>query len=360
MIDWHSSMQQTYEFYEVDPGTWKDKMRLSNILSCKIDRDLNTNTLENATIETTEVLGECYIRIYMIVIQNGVRYREALGTFMVQTPSVTFDGKVRKISMDAYSPLIELKDQYPPIGYTVAKNQNIMDNVCALTKEHMRAPVIPVKDASDTLQSNFTAESNETWLGYLIALMNNTKYSYALDEFGRVLFSPKQETDALQPRWTYSDDDDSILLPSATDDYDLYGIPNVVEVVYSGQDAKGNSLILESRVVNDNPDSPTSTVTRGREVVYRETSPSINGIPDQTYIDQYAKQLLKDLNSVEHTVSYTHGYCPVRVGDCVRLNYKRAGLTDIKAKVITQSIKCSSGCTVTETAVYTSNLWKEA
>lgn len=359
MIDWCSSMKQTYEFYEVDPGTWKDKKRLSKILSCSINRDLDTSTLETASIDSTEVLGECYVRVYLIAIQNGISYKVPLGTFLVQTPSVSFDGKVKSISMDAYSPLIELKDKYPPIGFTVAKNQNIMNNVCSLTSENLRAPVVPVKDTTDTLNSNFTAENSENWLDYNISLMNNTKYRYDLDEIGRVLFAPEQDVVSLQPKWTYTDDNSSILYPDISDKYDLYGIPNVVEVIYSGQDAKGASIILEARVVNDNPDSPTSTVARGREVVYRETSPSISGIPDQAYINQYATQLLKNLNSIEHTISYSHGYCPVRIGDCVRLNYEKAGIKDVKAKVITQSIKCTSGCVVTETAVYTSNLWKE-
>jgi hypothetical protein len=67
--------------------------------------------------------------------------------------------------------------------------------------------------------------------------------------------------------------------------------------------------------------------------------------------------MLDDLSTIEYTVSYTHGYCPVRVGDCVRLNYARAGITDIKAKVISQSIKCESGCSATEKASFTTKLW---
>ena len=75
---------------------------------------------------------------------------------------------------------------------------------------------------------------------------------------------------------------------------------------------------------------------------------------------EYAERLLRELSSVEYKVSYSHGYCPVRVGDCVRLNYKRAGIADIKAKVISQSIPCEPGCTVDETAVFTTKLWGDA
>ena len=113
-----------------------------------------------------------------------------------------------------------------------------------------------------------------------------------------------------------------------------------------------------ARIVNDDPNSPTSTVNRGREILYRETSPNIQGIPSVEQINEYAEALLEELSSVEYQVSYKHGYCPVRVGDCVRLNYERADLKDVKAKVISQSINCETSCSVDETAVFTRKLWK--
>ena len=134
--------------------------------------------------------------------------------------------------------------------------------------------------------------------------------------------------------------------------HDLYGIPNVVEVVCSTGVKE-----YTARVVNDDPNSPTSTVNRGREILYRDTEPNLPGFPTEEQIDEYAKYLLETLSSVEYQVSYTHGYCPVRVGDAVRLNYKKAGLDNIKAKVISQSIKCENGCSVNETAVFTKKLW---
>ena len=359
MVDWCSSMTQTFEFYEVDPGTWKDKKRIKTLTSARISRDLQSNTLETASFNSTEMFGECYIRVYLIAIQNGIRHKIALGTFLVQTPSKTFNGKVNSITVDAYSPLLELSDVKPPLGFTIMKNQNIMNNVADLTMENLRAPVVKATGVSKEMYADFTAEPDESWLDYLVAAMQTADYSYSLDEMGRVLFSPSQSTASLQPVWTYDDDNSSILYPDVTDDFDLYGVPNTVEVIYSGQDATGESLVLYSTVVNDKPDSPVSTVARGRKVVYRDTSPSIDGIPDQEYLDLYAEKLLSELSSVQHKISYSHGYCPVRYGDCVRLNYERAGLKGVKAKVITQDIDCTSGCKVTETAVYTTNLWKE-
>ena len=82
------------------------------------------------------------------------------------------------------------------------------------------------------------------------------------------------------------------------------------------------------------------------------------GDPTQNKIDEYAEQLLREMSSLEYTISYTHGYCPVRVGDCVRFDYNRFGLKDTKAKVISQSIKCEPGCPVSEKAVFTVKLWR--
>ena len=353
MPDWSLSMQQTYEYYIVNPETWKDTRQINVVKSSTINRDSEAETLGSATFEVTESVGECYIRVYLITIQNGVKEKHALGTFLVQTPATNFDGKIRNISMDAYTPLLELKEKQPPIGYAIIKSKNtendesIMEHAYKLTQEATRAPVVPA--SCDTkLVNDFVAETNDTWLSFISDLIKNAKYKLALDELGRVLYAPEQDTASLQPVWTYDDSNSSILYPSISMDHDLYGIPNVVEVIYSN-----DSKQFYSKVSNDDENSPTSTVNRGREIIYRVTDPGFVGIPTSNQLDEYAERLLKELSTIEYTITYTHGYCPVRLGDCVRLDYKRAGLKDIKAKVISQSIKCEPGCPVTEKAVFT-------
>lgn len=351
MVNWFESMQQTFEYYLVDPITWKDKKQLNNVKSCTIDRDYETATLGSATIDVTESTGECYVRVYLITIQNGVRERHPLGTFLVQTPSTSFDGKVKDISLDVYTPLLELKENPPPIGYSILKGENIMDWAYRLVREKARAPV--VKASSDeTLYYDFVANTDDTWLTYLTDLIANAKFEFGLDELSRILFLPKQDTASLQPVITFDDGNSSILYPDFSMSHDLYGIPNVVEVIYSSDKAN-----YYSRIVNDDPNSPISTVNRGREITHRVTNPELSGIPAQGQIDEYAKQLLRELSTLEYTVTYKHGYYPVRLGDCVRLNYERAEIKNVKAKVISQSIKCEPGCPVTEKAVFTEKLW---
>lgn len=351
MPNWTETMQQTFEYYIVDPGTWKDVRPINNVIDSKISRDNETETLGSLTMNIGEPLGECYVRIYMITIQNGVREKHPLGTFIIQTPSYGFDGKVKTVTMDAYTPLLELKENPPPLGYSILEGENVMEIAYRLVRDNVRAPVVKVED-DETLYYDFVANTEDTWITFVYDLIANAKYTLGLDELGRVLFLPKQDTASLQPVWTYDDGNSSILMPKIDVKQDLYGIPNVVEVIYSN----GNNNFY-AKVVNDDINSPISTVNRGREIIYRETNPTAMGNPTKEQIEAYAEQLLKNLSALEYRVTYTHGYCPVRIGDCVMLNYEKAGLKNVKAKVVSQTIECTPGCPVTETAIFTNKLW---
>ena len=353
MIDWTSTMQQTYEFYIVDPISWKDTKLIRNVKSCTINRDSTAETLGSASLSMTEIIGECYVRIYLITIQNGVKEKHPLGTYLVQTPSSSYDGRIEDITMDAYTPLLELKEKQPPLGFTIEKKTNEAIRTAAhrLAQEYSRAPVVPAKSTTK-LTSNFTAGTDDTWLSFINDLAASDKYKFDLDEMGRILFSPIQKLEALQPVCTFDDGNRSILYPEVNIEHDIYGIPNVVEVTC----VSGNAIYY-SKAVNDDENSPTSIINRGREITRRVDNPNLAGVTNQSQVDEYAKQVLKDLSTIEYTITYTHGYRPVRIGDCVKLNYVRAGLREVKAKVISQSIKCEPGCPVTEKAIFTKKLW---
>lgn len=351
MTDWSKSMTQTFEYYTVNPTTWKDVDLLKNVKTSTITRDSSAETLGSASFDIDDKIGECYIRVYLKVIQNGITERVPLGTFLLQTQSSTFNGKRETTSISAYTPLIELKENPPDLGYSLFKGENVMSNAKMIIREHARAPVIPVSSGV-TLYGDFVANSDDTWLSFLSDLIANAKYEFGLDELGQILFLPKQDAMALQPAWTFTSDNSSILHTGMSIERDLYGIPNILQVIYTK-----NNEHFESIVKNTDPNSPVSIQNRGREITKRITDPDIGGIPTKDMVDEYAKSMLKSLSTLQYTISYVHGYCPVRVGDCIRFMYPEAGLKDVKAKIISQSISCEPGCPVTEKATYTVKLW---
>ena len=357
MPNWTASMTRTYEFYLVDPNTWANTKLLDTVKTASISRDVNTETLGSSSFDVTDSVGEGYVRTYLKTVQNGVTETHPLGTHLVQTPSSSFDGRSQSMSMDGYTPLLELKEKKPPVGYYIPKGSNALQFAYQLTRENVRAPIIKpsgIDNDKYKLTYDFVAGIDDTWLVYLKDLLSDIQYEFVLDEMGRIGFAPTQNLTALQPVWTYNDDNSSILYPELTMSRDLYGIPNVIEVIYS----KGDTT-LYSRITNTDKNSPVSIPRRGREIVHRVTNPELpGGEPSQRQLDEYSELLLEALSSIEYTVTYTHGYCPVRLGDCVRLNYTRAGINNVKAKVISQNIGCTAECPVSETAVFTQKLWE--
>ena len=350
MPDWTKPMIQTFEFFKVDGRTWKDTEKLDTVLSASITRDSDAETLGSARFTVTGELEECYIRTYLLTEQGGIKERFPLGTHLAQTPSQSFNGKYQSMSLDAYTPLIELKENPPPLGYAIPSGTNIIAKAKALVQSHARSPVV-AGESSTTLDSYFIANANDKWLSFLKDLLANADSHFEVDETGRIIFAQNQDARSMQPVWIYSDDNSSILLPSITVERDLYGIPNVVEVVFSN-----GSQNFTAIAKNENPLSPISTVARGREIIHRETKPELLYATTQAQVNAYAKQLLRDLSCLEYTVSYSHGFCPVRVGDCVRLNYTAAGIEGINARVVSQTINCATGCTVQEKAKFSISL----
>lgn len=352
MPDWTRSMRQTYEYYIVDPGTWLDKEKIDNVESCSITRDIDSETLGNASLTCKDEYADKYIRSYLVTIQNGLREKTCLGTHLYETPGSSYTASRKSSSQDGYTPLIELKETMPPLGYSIQEGANILSLAGMLVRQQARAPVIMTTDDAK-LNEAFVANTDDTYLSFLRDLISNADYDFALDELGKILFEKRQKLASLRPVWAYTDGNSSILYPQLEVQRDLYGIPNVVEVVYSPSD--GSPMF--ARAVNDDPGSEVSTVRRGREVTYRESNPDVVQGITQPQLMAYAKNLLREKSALEYTITYRHGYAPVTIGDCVLLNYETAGLKNVKAKITRQVINCTNGCPVDETAVFTKQLW---
>ena len=355
MPDWTKSMEQTYEFFKVDPNTWKETEQIRTITSCTVSRDLSQDTLGSASLNSSVDLGECYVRIYLVTRQNRIKERFCLGTFLTQTPEFNYDGRISDLSIDCYTPLLELKDNPPPLGYTVFKDTNTMSKAYDIIHENCRAPVSLLGEKErHTLIQDFVSDTDDTWLSFTKDLIANADYEFGLEDDCSIVFEKIQDVKSLQPMYTFSDDNSSLLGPSIKDKRDLYGIPNTLEMLYTTDTNDYYYITVE----NNDPNSEISVQRRGRRVTVRVDNPSFPGNPTEEEFRQYAKQYLKKLSTLEHTVTFTHGFVPeVRLGTCVRLNYTRAGLTNIRARITSQTIKCETGCTVDATATYTTELW---
>ena len=372
-VDWTKSMQQTFEFYTVDPNNWYDDQKLENIISCDLTHDLTSDKRGNASISVTEPLPESYIRTYLVVAQAGYMHKICLGTYLYMTSSDSFDGMKHNITMTGYTPMVELEEKLPPLGFHVIGITNrkhsgnapmVTEAVKDIVTTYTRCEIENRTVIQKPLLNDFVAGTNDNFLTVINNILNASslqQYILTVDEWGTIIVKDKPVLEDAIPTYIYTDDNSSILLPSLDTNDDIYGIPNVVEVLYTGDKRLPAIRVI---VKNEDPTSIVSIPARGREIAKRFT---INNIaaPVNDYseaavraqVTAQAERLLEAASTINKTISYSHGYCDVKVGDTVLINYERAGVTGIRAKVVSQRISCKPGCQVDEQAVYTKKLW---
>lgn len=376
-IDWTKGMQQTFEYFKVNPSTWNDYEQITTVISSNITKDTDSEMRGHASIETTEPLDECYIRTYMAVRQNGIKQRICLGTHLYMVQSDSFNGMNHQYNYTGYTPLVELREKLIPLGYSVTGVTGeingkvapmLSDEIATLIRQNSRVKLENRVKVEEPLLNNFVAGTTDNILTVVNNLLNASslqQYQVTVDEFGTVCIKEAISVYNERHVFEYTDDNSSILMADIDLASDLSSIPNVLEVIYAG-DANKDIGAVRVVVRNEDPNSVVSTVSRGREVWNRVVISNIGSpydkseITRQVVVDQVTNQayrLLEDASTIRKTIQYEHGYCDVEVGDTVLFNYKRAGLIGIKAKVVSQTITCKPGCKVSEMAVYTKKLW---
>ena len=342
---------RTYEYYFVDPATWLDAGRATGITGGSMAWNLEDDQLGSATFlaDADAGLDDRYVRVYMVIEQDGVRERFALGTWLVECPEEQFDGARESVEATGYTPLRELADVKMPPGYPCAGDAAV--NAAAVMSGRMRAPVLAL-GISARLDGSFAAGADESALDYCLSMLSAADLRPMLDGMGRVSFAPVRDAASMRPVWTFRDDDASVLLPDLSHKSGLRDVRNVARVVYSTATGR-----LVGEAVNDDPASPASTVSRGRELTLVVTSPDLPENPTQVQVDALAARLLREDSASTHEFKFSHGFVPdVTVGCAVELDYTRAGKHAV-ALVTEQHMEFDEAATVECRAVFSEQVW---
>ena len=344
MADWKRGMQRTFEFYRVSPDTWGDIERLSTITDADITRDSDLATQGSASFSMDAFGGEMYVRTYLVTVQDGVREAWPLGTHLLISDGEDFDGMRASRTVEGYTPLKELADDMPPLGFTLPAGTG-MARIESLLGFHARMPV-GESDIQYASEEPYTADpDSDSWLSFITGWLAKAGCFIDIDERGNAAIAPMQDARSLAPCFTFDDGNSSILQPAATLDSNMPDVPNKVEIVHSS--AEGS---LSCELSDDSEDSQTSTTGRGRTVLHRESSPELPDNPTQADVDDAARRLLRKLAATQYEVRFTHAYVPgLRPGMAVRLAYSRMGL-DVIAVIASQTIHCTPACQVECTA----------
>lgn len=107
-----------------------------------------------------------------------------------------------------------------------------------------------------------------------------------------------------ETQFSYMTDENSLVLPDASQFNDFFNVPNVVIRYLDHPDGEP----LRSVFVNDNPNSPVSTVRRGRRIVDVE---SVDDIADQGTLDEYTKRYAIEKSQVFDSVYLNTALMPM-------------------------------------------------
>jgi hypothetical protein len=171
---------------------------------------------------------------------------------------------------------------------------------------------ISVAEGSPILSQAIIAESNENNLSMAEKILNTINWRLKLDGYGSIRIEPYSS----EPVEVFGTTLNDIVETHISVQYDWFNCPNVFRAIMDDTYAVAR---------DDNPYSPLSTVSRGREIWLDETDCNLN---QNETLEDYAQRRLGELQQVSTSVKYDRRFMPdIYPSDVITLNYPVQGVT---------------------------------
>ena len=339
MIDFSKPYTSEWKVVSVDPDTWDDGDEVPGVYSVSISRDGTDSIplLETASLEVDgdiqSFFTEGWYRILLIAIQDLVYERYPLSTVLFQRSNDVIS-KGRKIAgSSVLRPLADRKCVGSDYKYA-PKGVNGANWVTELISQHSPGPVYMVGDGFK-LSDPVTFSPGTSYLEMVWKVLDVGKWCLMLDGDGGVTVCERPK----EPDYVFDKDAMKNVLPSVSRSLAYDEVCNR----YYAIDKTGNVEIAENHETN----SVLSYENRGRWVDYVDTSPKrING--ETLY--SYARRRLEEESTLVQSYSYTREYIPGIVPFSLISGVVPEYGIDGELRVLSQTVNCSKGVTVSETA----------
>lgn len=313
-MNWAKGYSASYYLSIIDKNTMRDIDR-REIISGSIVRS-DSELRESADIDCRgyDSKTEQYIRIWLDARQGGDSSHIPLFTGLATSPTHQYSGRVKSSTLQCYSILKVAQDVMLPRGWyapTDARGGDMIEQLLSVLK--LPESYINIEPDSPPLSQAIIAEQSENHLSMIDRILDAMGWQMRLDGYGRVFIEDKKKnSDAL----VLFDSNEMDMIENEIDvSYDWFSAPNVLRCSLDD-----NCAIA----IDDDPNSPLSTVSRGREVWYEDTEVFLN--TDET-LAEYASRMLKYYQRVATNISYNRRYYPgIYPGDRIQINYPAQGV----------------------------------
>lgn len=332
-MDFTKGYSSSYRIVKVDAASWTETEAINRVTSVSITHDIDSKAprVDSADLEVDSMpMGECYVRVYMDCRQNGSRTSVPLGTFLLESTGSEGGAFSTWSTAEMWSVLKPADERILPVGWHAQKGVSSVAKAAELISECCEAPVI-YDDGGPSLADNVVAEDDESYLKMAWTLLDDD-WVIVPDGYGRIRIFKDSEIHAIEP---------SEIIGTISEDWDLADIPNTITVTEKERTATAT---------NNDPDSPTSTVARGRII----NGDGSGRRKSNETLNMFARRLLKEQSKVTRTASYKREYrTDILCGSFVTLPNKEGVW-----RVITQSVDCKAGATVEETVERIEETWQ--
>lgn len=343
-IDWTRGYRvAAWRLFRVNRGTWADADEVGGLYSATINSDAEDPTIQHADLIVDVPVGERfesgYYRIAMTAQQGGETERVDVATLLCESTSDIVDRGYAALTVVGQSVLYPASTDKLAIGSYAPSGVDGAEYAAELLRASINAPVI--------VQGHFTLDNHVVFDGCSVLdaarlVLRAGGFAIRIDGYGRVIIAPA----ITEPSLILDNAGARLLQPYVARSLDYSGVPNVYRVTQGAQVAEA---------VNDDPDSPTSTVTRGWRAVEVEDNPiRVNG----ETLGGYAERMLEEISTVPDSRTYTREWWPdVHVGSLVRGAIASVGIEGL-FRVDSQRLTCDKGITVEEQASREVRTWQ--
>ena len=303
-MEWANGFSARYYYTVVDAASWRD-LRRYKLTGGSISKTTDS-LMESADLNLKDIPteNEIWIRVWLDARQKGDGAHEALFTGLLSIPGVEWDGTRHSYNAECYSVLKPAADILLPRGWFAAEGMSGAELAAGLLGVGA-APVV-YDDNSPLLESSIVSESGENNLSMAQKIVSAIGWRIRISGRGEIRICPK----GLEPDVNLDSLNNDIIEVEMSDQRDWFNCPNVFRATYQDITAVAR---------DDDPDSPYSTVARGREIWKEDKTCNLN---TNESIEQYVARRLKEEQSPARICNYSRRFVPdLYPGDAIRLHY---------------------------------------
>lgn len=317
-------IDEEFIYVRVDPVTWQEHETYDYITKGSVE--LSTSAEKKVTgsfeFEGYETPKESDVmRIYYAFSErSGVSGRVPIATLFTSYDGKkyfdTMDGVKVSGTLDGESVLKVLEDDHSPgMPVTFKKNANAVYEAEQLIRQHgLQTNAEP---SAFALSADHTFDAGTDHLEMVNWLLDAAGYAEAFpDAYGTVQLVSKASISGGDVKWTFANNEDSIMYPEVEANNSRVTTPNVVRLLYNVDDA---CIVAWAR---NERGSAASIEARGREITYFEEVGELGeGASKANALLEMAVSKLEDLSADTEYVEFPHAYVPLSIYDKIKVNY---------------------------------------